>query len=84
MVKTLLSRDDGMLHLPGSSLCTFETLCGACDTTDQYTESTELPNCPGCIETARLVFQSITKSELDMTKKAQPVYRQRSSYFVNK
>lgn len=80
---TLLSRDDGMHHLPGSTFCMFETLCGACDTTDQYTKSSELPSCPGCIDTARLVFESITKPQLKKCTAMRPTYRRRDGSPAN-
>ncbi len=63
--KSLLSSDDGLRHIEGCSLCTFETLCGACDNLQtQYTESREPPNCYACLKTAELVFKSITKKQL--------------------
>ena len=80
MAKTRLSRDDGMRHLPGSSLCMFETLCGACDSNDEYTDSDELPNCDGCLSTAALVFKSITKRELARSEAIRPTYRKREHY----
>lgn len=61
---SLLSSEDGLRHLPGSAHCTFETLCGACDTTATYTEQCGPPNCFSCLKTAELVFKTITKQQL--------------------
>lgn len=58
--KSLLSSDDGLRHIQGCGLNTFETLCGACDTGATYEESDEPPNCYPCLKAAELVFQSIT------------------------
>lgn len=63
-MKTILSKDDGMRHIRGSSYCTFETLCGACDTTDHYTKSNQAVNCLGCIDVATIVFNTLSRSEL--------------------
>jgi len=70
--RSLLSSEDGLRHMQGSGLCTFETLCGACDTGDDYTDSHEPPNCFACLKTAELGFESITKRQVaDCLKAAQ-------------
>ena len=74
MAKSILSRYDGRRHIRGGGLAGFETLCGACDSGDDYTESTEPKNCDGCIEAAKIVFDSISKRELASCKGQQASY----------
>ncbi|ECO4312756.1 hypothetical protein AB0001_004759 [Salmonella enterica] len=61
---------DGLNHLSTSVLTTLDTLCGICDDQDNKPESDEFDGeitCKACADTARIVFESCTKSE---TKKA--------------
>lgn len=78
MAKSILSRYDGKRHIPGAGLTGFETLCGACDSGDAYVDSTEPTNCSMCIESAKIVFASISKKELASCKGQQAVYVGRS------
>lgn len=78
MAKSIVSRYDGRRHIRGSGLTGFETLCGACDSGDSYVDSTEPTNCSMCIETAKIVFASISKSELASCTGQQAVYVGRS------
>lgn len=64
MAETLRSAQDGLLHLPGSTIGTFETACGACDTGTKYERSTGLPTCRECIDTARTIFGALSRKEL--------------------
>ena len=64
MAKTRFREDDGLIHLWGSGLCSFETACGYCDTLAAYQDSTEPPTCAGCIDVAREIFSAITRQEL--------------------
>jgi bifunctional ADP-heptose synthase (sugar kinase/adenylyltransferase) len=74
MAKSILSRYDGCRHIRGAGVTGLETLCGACDSGDEYTESTEPTNCAGCIETAKIVFASISKRDLASCEGQQAVY----------
>lgn len=74
MAKSILSRYDGRRHIRGAGLIGLETLCGACDSGDNYTESSEPTNCAGCIEAAKIVFDSISKRELASCKEKQAAY----------
>ncbi len=79
MAKIIIDPFDGSKHLPGSFMCSFVTLCGEVDAFEQEgpggktiskegKESTGLPDCVGCIDTARLIFSSITKRDLNKCK----------------
>lgn len=78
MAKSILSRYDGRRHIRGAGLTGFETLCGACDSGDDYTDSTEPTNCASCIAAAKLVFASISKKELASCTDQQAVYTGKS------
>lgn len=67
----------GMKHIEGSGFNSMVTLCGYIDSfhRDSFPQLGEgevanadvvegLPDCPGCLDAARIVFESISKSEL--------------------
>jgi hypothetical protein len=79
MAKIVINPIDGKKHLPGSFLCMHVTLCGHIDSfgeelpggrlrSEEGIDDIGLPDCTGCIDTAREVFASITKKELTKLK----------------
>ena len=78
MAKSILSRYDSKRHIRGAGLNGFETLCGALDTGDVYTDSTEPTNCSMCIAAAKMVFTSISKKELKSCTGEKAIYVGRS------
>ena len=78
MAKSILSRCDGKRHIPGAGLTGFETLCGACDSGDDYVDSKEPTNCSMCIASAKKVFECISKKELASCVGQSAVYMGRS------
>lgn len=63
-MKVLYCENDGLHHLKGSGLCTFETACGWCDSFNTYIEKEGKPDCKGCIDVAQIIIQDTTKKEV--------------------
>ena len=48
-------RDDDRVHAVGSGFCSFETLCGSCDTGTDWAGTKEPLDCPGCLDVIDVV-----------------------------
>lgn len=60
----LRTDQEGVSHLPGCSINTFETLCGFCDTRTRYEDKEGTPTCRGCIAAAKDLMKAATAKEI--------------------
>ena len=77
MANIIIDPFTGVKHLPGSELCMMATLCGEIDNFEEESYSTVhseegltttgIPDCAGCIDAAKVCFESITQKELKKT-----------------
>lgn len=79
MAKIIIDPFTGVKHLPAGCLCMMVTLCGEVDDFGRWgfggsyesmqgVEAEGIPDCSGCIDTARSVFAAITKKELKLAE----------------
>lgn len=47
--------NSGQVHVEGSGLCAFETLCGSCDTGQTREETYDPVDCAGCLDIWNMV-----------------------------
>jgi len=53
----------GIAHLPGSTLNTFETACGHCDSGEMFTEAKGPITCRGCVDALLTILRATTPAE---------------------
>ena len=86
MAKIIIDPFTGTKHLPGSGLCSTVTACGTVDCFSrdgriikEGIETEGFPDCPGCLDVARVIFESITKKEVMCYEKNREFVRRQNA-----